>query len=109
MATVLKSYSPEETEERRARKKEIGSGPGPLQMARNVVVAARRFARSPVKFAPQEAVEIRMSICRKCDYWEEVARWGLGKCRHHKCGCTKYKQKLASEECPLGKWGRLTT
>lgn len=34
--------------------------------------------------------------------FERWAGMGLGKCL--KCGCSSAKLKLASEECPIGKW-----
>ena len=54
------------------------------------------------KIADDETLAKRQAICDTCQYWKASARLGMGKCL--KCGCSLAKLKLASEECPIGKW-----
>ena len=46
----------------------------------------------------------RYKICSSCKFWDESARFNLGKCKHTKCGCTKFKIWMRTEKCPIGKW-----
>ncbi len=57
--------------------------------------------------APPEIRAIRYEICLGCQYWSNKARFGLGKCRHPGCGCTRLKFRWATERCPDGKWEAL--
>lgn len=50
----------------------------------------------------QEIYDYRLGICRKCEFWEEDAMLGYGKCK--KCGCGKGKHWLPHESCPIGLW-----
>lgn len=51
------------------------------------------------KYAPSATIDHRRSICNTCPY-----RTRLGRCK--KCGCfTNVKAILATEKCPIGKWG----
>lgn len=54
--------------------------------------------------ATEEEREERLSVCRTCEFWNQAAFGGGGRCS--KCGCsTQLKLKRASESCPIGKWG----
>lgn len=46
----------------------------------------------------------RYKICSNCEFWDASARFNLGKCKHKKCGCTKFKIWMKTEKCPMGKW-----
>lgn len=87
--------------------------PTTAQMARNATAAAGRVVRAVVTGAPVKVSNktyfARLEICRGCD---QVIKWkhdeSFLRCR--KCGCWlngNYiaKAKLATEACPLGKWG----
>lgn len=82
-------------------------------MIRNSAGAARSVVRDIKRgervLVTNEEYESRMKICYACENWKEDARLGLGKCNHVKCGCTRLKQRLASQECPDGRWRKLTT
>ena len=65
--------------------------------------AAHRFARAGFATTPPEALAQREAICRACPEWDAQALNGTGRCR--KCGCSTWaKLRMATEECPLGKW-----
>lgn len=57
-----------------------------------------KFAQSTGKvIAPTEIIELRLSICRACEYLTG------SKCVH--CGCSMpIKVGLQAAECPIGKW-----
>jgi hypothetical protein len=74
-------------------------------MVRNFIRAMASFAASGWKCASEEKMQHRLEICRRCSYWEEDARVGLGKCNHPGCGCSmKIKLWIDSVECPQKFW-----
>lgn len=74
----------------------------------NVAKAGGRVVKAATTgqpiFVSNEVRDQRIAICRACEYWNEGGNIGLGECTHSKCGCTKLKQGLATETCPMGKW-----
>lgn len=64
-------------------------------------VAVATVSGQPI-LASTEERDRRLAICRTCEWWAESGNLGFGKCR--KCGCTRLKQSLATERCPLAKW-----
>jgi len=73
----------------------------PLTIAKNAAGAAGRVMRAAVnhhavKVSDEEQAR-RLSICKGCE-------WFTGS-RCTKCGCVmRWKTKLATESCPIGKW-----
>ena len=76
--------------------------PTTFQMVGKFTKATYNWAKSGFKLADEAELARRTQICNKCKFWYPAARMGLGKCL--KCGCSLAKLKLASEECPIGKW-----
>lgn len=73
--------------------------PSLLQQANNVVTAAARFAQSGFKTASRMTIEARLAVCQVCESLDAPH----GRC--FECGCyVGAKTRMASEECPLGKW-----
>ncbi len=65
--------------------------------------AVARFARSGFAPTDAETLSTREETCRSCDQWDSAAINGTGRCR--RCGCSTWaKLRMASEQCPLGKW-----
>lgn len=77
-----------------------------MGMAKKLAGSMGQWARSGFAKVSGETYLKRMEICRGCEFWEENARLGYGKCL--KCGCGKGKQWLPHEQCPIGKWGKET-
>lgn len=48
--------------------------------------------------------DYRISICRQCEFWQEVGKTQIARCK--KCGCSSGKLLLATSSCPLNppKW-----
>jgi hypothetical protein len=82
--------------------------PTVADMATNAGYAAWRATQSLLRgdtlLVDAEIYAARADACNACEYWDASARLGLGKCKHKKCGCTKFKRWLTTEKCPLGKW-----
>jgi len=75
-----------------------------FQMITRFTEAASKFARSGFATTPPEILAARESTCRACPEWDAAALNGTGRCR--KCGCSTWaKLRMATEACPLGKWG----
>ena len=94
MAELRAIYRPERTTE--------PSLPSIATMARNAARAAAaeasaRTAGNPA--LPDEEIARRLSVCQAC------ANWRGSDSRCSKCGCyTKFKTRLRSSSCPVGKW-----
>ena len=70
--------------------------------------AAHRFARAGFAVTPPEALATREETCRACPEWNAKALNGTGRCQ--KCGCSTWaKLRMATEKCPLDKWGPVNT
>ena len=82
--------------------------PTVADMATNAGYAAWRAAQALLRgdalLVGADIYAARADACNACEYWDASARLGLGKCKHAKCGCTKFKRWMATEKCPLGKW-----
>jgi hypothetical protein len=78
--------------------------PNSKAMVRNFLSSMHGASKGGFKHVPAEVMEVRLTRCRACDYWDENARFGFGKCKHPECGCTKAKLWLARERCPQGFW-----
>ena len=57
----------------------------------------RRWAEAGFAVVTREEFDGRRINCDACDQWTGVT------CRA--CGCTRLKLWLATERCPLRKWG----
>jgi hypothetical protein len=72
-------------------------------LAGRVAYAAWRAANAGIHgdrvFVTDAEYEARSAICEPCEYWDGKARFGFGKCKAPKCGCTKFKRWLATERC----------
>lgn len=71
----------------------------------NLRRALRRWQAAGCPLAPRPVRRVRGAICSACPYWAGLGNLGLGECRAPGCGCTRAKAWLATEACPLGKWG----
>jgi hypothetical protein len=85
--------------------KELGLEAHKIQRAFN---ALSGFAQSGFATTPPEALATREATCRACPEWDAAALNATGRCR--KCGCSTWaKLRMATERCPLGKWGAFDT
>ena len=77
-----------------------------VEMAENFAHAVAAWSAIGFKTVSPEVYSERAAICDACQFWDGSARLGLGKCKAPKCGCSKLKRWLASEQCPLSppKW-----
>jgi len=95
-------------ERRASRPAPVRIEPTVADMATNAGYAAWRatqaLLRGDALLVGADIYAARSDACNACEYWDASARLGLGKCKHKKCGCTKFKRWMATEKCPLGKW-----
>jgi hypothetical protein len=89
-----------------AAKEEEGRKHPPVSvMAKNFFNSAVGFAASGFKITPMEEIQNRLDVCYKCENFDSSGFNGTGRCRD--CGCSlKLKIRMASAECPVGKWGK---
>ena len=81
--------------------------PNTFDMAKNALGAAKRFVKSGFAMVSDDEFNRRSEICKPCEFWDAMARMGMGKCL--KCGCTSTKLRMATEKCPLDKWLQIDT
>lgn len=75
------------------------------QMAGSLGSSVAGWAKSGFAMASDETLELRLSICKTCEFWDASGFAGTGKCQ--KCGCsTQAKLRMATSVCPLDppKW-----
>ena len=51
----------------------------------------------------------RLAICRGCEWWQEIAKTKIARCK--KCGCSSAKLLLGTSKCPLNppKWNSVSS
>jgi hypothetical protein len=78
--------------------------PSAVELAENFSLAVSRWVTTGFPVVSKKEYDSRLAVCSSCEFWDAQARLGLGKCKHKKCGCTRFKLWLATEQCPIGKW-----
>lgn len=75
-------------------------------LANNLKSALIEWQRSGRKVVTSEQWNKRLSICRGCEFWSEVLKTKIARCK--KCGCSSGKLLLATSVCPLNppKWSK---
>lgn len=77
--------------------------PSLKDMVKNFTTSMGKWSKEGFKFADEELIEKRLSICHSCEFWDKNSILLGGRCT--KCGCaTKAKISLATEKCPEQKW-----
>lgn len=75
-----------------------------LSKIESLVRSSIKWAKSGFENVKPEILEQRKEICKNCDMWDSDALNGTGRC--NECGCSTWaKLRMATERCPLGKWG----
>jgi hypothetical protein len=85
------------------REKENNTLPSLTTMAKTVTQSASNWIQSGIPISSKELFEERQAICKACEFWNQKAFGGTGRCM--KCGCSTWaKLRMATEKCPVGKW-----
>ncbi len=88
----------------------MDSGPSIKEMFVNLTGSAldtlKMLKEKGVVLADDATFEKRISICETCPYL--ISTMGINRCNICGCGLTM-KVRLASSECPIGKWKRMTS
>jgi hypothetical protein len=81
--------------------------PSLTQMASTFLGSALRWAKGGMQTVTAEQFYSRIEVCKGCEFWEGSGFAGTGRCK--KCGCsTQAKLRMATEKCPIDKWGPVT-
>jgi len=73
--------------------------PSKIQMAKNLAASTMEHARSGFAKVAEEEKQVRLEICKGCEFYREEDDRCL------KCGCfLKSKSAWKSGKCPIGKW-----
>tara|TARA_B100002019_G_C21237313_1_gene583475 strand:- start:551 stop:901 length:351 start_codon:yes stop_codon:yes gene_type:complete len=78
---------------------------GFFDLANNLSKALVEWQRAGRPVVTSEQWNKRLSICRGCEYWQEIKQTKVARCL--KCGCSSGKLLLSTSKCPLNppKWG----
>ncbi|MEQ9586899.1 MAG: hypothetical protein RJS97_02960, partial [Parvibaculaceae bacterium] len=80
-------------------------GPGFIRRGLNFFKAASRHVADGMQLLEEDQVEARLNVCRSCDHCDTDKMV----CLRPECGCfLKVKARWRSEECPLGKWEKVS-
>lgn len=80
--------------------------PGFVSKAKNFAKAVVEDVKAGSRRVSQDVYTDRMTLCRACGLYNRQK----GTCGHPDCGCVmQRKAKWASQECPIGKWGKQIT
>lgn len=94
--------------QRPLEKRERPPEPTVAELVSNFTGAVTRWFRSGTPVVTEAQYQARTLICEGCEFYDAQAWLGFGKCRHKKCGCTRFKRLMATEKCPEGKWPLLS-
>lgn len=77
-------------------------------VAGNFINAMRQWKNAGRPIVSKQGWNKRLTICRSCEWWQEIAKTKLARCK--KCGCSSAKLLLGTSVCPLNppKWGATT-
>jgi hypothetical protein len=78
------------------------SAPSFLRRVASAADAGLNWALAGFTVVTDEQHEVRQVLCRACPHWETGL---VDRCT--KCGCASLKLWLATESCPIEKWGRV--
>jgi hypothetical protein len=76
--------------------------PTAAEMAHNLKETLSAWARHGFPIASDEVRAARQATCNECDWWQQDAFFGSGRCL--KCGCSAAKLYLQTAKCPIGNW-----
>ena len=96
-----------ENNESYAKRMRVVREPTIAEMKDNFITAVSEWSAAGFPVSSKEQYAERAAICGACEFWDPAARFGLGKCNHQKCGCTKFKFWMTTSKCPADKWPTL--
>lgn len=75
-----------------------------LEQMKTFTSSMAKWVKSGLSRVSEDVFQSRLAVCKGCEFWDGKALKGTGRCR--KCGCSTWgKLKLATEKCPIDKWG----
>jgi hypothetical protein len=81
--------------------------PGVSEQVKSLAKSGLNWAKKGFVLVNEEQLNSRLAECSSCEFWDPKAFLGTGRCQ--KCGCsTQAKLRMATEKCPIDKWGPVT-
>jgi len=76
---------------------------------RQFIESTTKWAKSNFPVVTESQFKMRLTKCRRCHYWKELAKTRVAICRQ--CNCTVGKLAMATSRCPLQqpKWIEIET
>lgn len=73
-------------------------------LAKNLTNSLMAWQKAGRPVVTSEQWNSRLTICRGCEFWQELGNTNIARCK--KCGCSSGKLLLATSRCPLNppKW-----
>ena len=73
-------------------------------VAKNFVSAMLNWQKAGRPVVSKKVWKQRLDTCSVCDWWQEIAKTNIARCR--KCGCSSAKLLLGTSKCALNppKW-----
>jgi hypothetical protein len=73
-------------------------------LAKNLTKSLIEWQQAGRPVVNSEQWKSRITICRGCEFWQEVGESQIARCK--KCGCSSGKLLLSTSRCPLNppKW-----
>jgi hypothetical protein len=66
-------------------------------------ISMKKWVKSGFSNVSKKEFDNRLSICKECEWFDEKALAGTGRCLN--CGCSiQAKLRLKTEKCPINKW-----
>lgn len=77
-------------------------------VAKNFVSAMINWQQAGRPVVSKKVWKQRLATCRGCEWWQEIAKTNIARCR--KCGCSSAKLLLGTSKCPLNppKWNSIS-
>jgi hypothetical protein len=77
------------------------------QQAASLGKSLLNWTSSGFTATPPDSLAEREATCRACPQWDAEALNKTGRCKI--CGCSTWaKLRMATEKCPIDKWGPIT-
>ena len=76
-------------------------------VAKNFIGAMKSWQKAGRPIVTKTIWNERLSICRGCEWWSEIGKTHIARCK--KCGCSSAKLLLGTSKCPLNppKWSNV--
>ncbi len=75
-----------------------------IKMLTNFSKEMKKWVKEGAEVVTEDQLAERARLCTACEFWDQEAFGGFGKCK--KCGCSGMKLYLSTSKCPIDKWDK---